>query len=775
MIKVVSTSLILIALFGTSPRAFSQNAVAAANQAASEEALNRQARLIELRKDLTEAQALRAKGDVVGASKEYEKAWESVERVGPTADIERAETIKGLAETRLELAHRAQAKGDLDEASKQVARVLRVDPQNQEAQDFKAKNDKLVLDRVGKEPSKEALARLPEVKQEQTQTAILVQDARLLMEMGKLDEAEAKLKLAIKQDPENRPAFYYMSLIKERRFNQEARKREMSVKNSIVEVESAWNMPVQRDTLPMANIYATTNRIYTSAGRQAIFRKLNGIILEKYEVPGDLELSEVIKDLFRIARERDVDKTGVNFITSSFLDKPGPVTAAGFGPGGFGGAAPIDPLTGQPVAQAQAAPVKVEDYRVTIDPPLLNVRLIDVLDAITRVAKPPEGGNQDVGIKYSIEDYAVVFSQKAIEAEPLYTRTYKVDPNTFVQGLDGVYLTQNPFVQYAGSIGAAGGAGGAGGAVGGGAGGVTAGSTAGTTVGPGGYFTFIGNTGAAGTAGGGGGAVGGGQTSGSGGGILGVTITNAMSQVQIAVAQFFIAAGIDFVTNQVGFAGGGGAGIGGPTPPRKAIFFNDRTGVLFVRATLKDLDIIEGALQALNIAPPQVSIETRIAEITQRDNKAVGFDWFLGNVLLGGGQAGVQGGTAPSFADSSSTANPAGTFPNPALPRSPTDGLITSGLTSNAGIPAVATVSGILTDPQFRVVIRALEQREGVDLLSAPKITTLSGRQARISIEDTQTIIIGFSVTGLGGGATVGGTTGGVGGTTAGAVGGGFQ
>jgi general secretion pathway protein D len=249
-----------------------------------------------------------------------------------------------------------------------------------------------------------------------------------------------------------------------------------------------------------------------------------------------------------------------------------------------------------------------------------------------------------------------------------------------------------------------------------------------------------------------------------------------MAQIQVAVLQFFIAAGIDFNTNQVGFGAAGGAA--GPTPPRKAIFYNDRTGVLFVRASLRDLDIIEGALQALNVSPPQVTIETRIAEISQRDNKAVGFDWFLGNVLFGGGKAGVQGGTAPSFADSSSTANPEGTFPNPAIPRSATDGLITTGLAGNPGIPAVATVSGILTDPQFRVVIRALEQREGVDLLSAPRITTLSGRQARISIEDTQTIIIGFSVQGLGGGGgVVGGTTGGgAGGVTAGAaVGGGFQ
>ena len=49
-------------------------------------------------------------------------------------------------------------------------------------------------------------------------------------------------------------------------------------------------------------------------------------------------------------------------------------------------------------------------------------------------------------------------------------------------------------------------------------------------------------------------------------------------------------------------------------------------------------------------------------------------------------------------------------------------------------------------------MIRALEQREGVDLLSAPKITTVSGRQARISIEDIQTVITGFDVQALGGG-----------------------
>jgi tetratricopeptide (TPR) repeat protein len=782
MIKVVSTSLILIALSGTVPQTWSQNAAAVAERAAGEEAVRRQARTIQLRTTLSEAQALQAQGDLVAASKRYEEAWDHVQSIGVNIDRERAETINGMAEMRLEIARKSQARGDLEEASKQIERVLRIDPKNTLAQSLKADNDKRIQDRLGREPSKAAMERIPEINKERTNTSILVNDARLLMEMGKLDEAEAKLKQAVKEDPEHRAAFYYLTLITERRFSQEARKREVMAKEKIVEVETAWNTAVLRDTLPIENPFAKTNRIYTGTGRQAIMRKLNGIILERYEVPGDLELSEVVRDLHRIARDRDVDKLGVNFIVSSFLDKPGPPPpGAGIG---FPGAN-VDPLTGAPIATPGAdTPVRVEDYKVTIDPPLSNVRLIDVIEAIVRVAKPPEGGNQNVALKYSLEEYAVVFTQKPVEAEPLYTRHFKVDPNTFLQGLDGVLLQQNQFnlIQTGGAGGAGGGGlGGGGGGLGGG--GQTAGQTAGGA-GPGAYFQFIGGFpgsattaggtagGAGGIGGGGGGAVGGGGQTAGGGGLVGVTLINPMSIIQDTVRQFFVAAGVDFQTNQQQFAQAGGQ-FGQPTPPQKAIFFNDRTGVLMVRATLRDLDLIENALQALNISPPQVTIETRIAEITQRDNKAVGFDWYLGNILLGNGQAGVQGGTAPSFNDSSTFANPEGIFPNPPLTRSGTDQIITSGLRGNPSIPAVATLSGILTDPQFRVVIRALEQREGVDLLSAPKVTTLSGRQARISIEDTQTIITGFNVQGIGGGG-IGGVGGVGGGLGAPAVGGGF-
>jgi len=78
-----------------------------------------------------------------------------------------------------------------------------------------------------------------------------------------------------------------------------------------------------------------------------------------------------------------------------------------------------------------------------------------------------------------------------------------------------------------------------------------------------------------------------------------------------------------------------------------------------------------------------------------------------------------------------------------------------------ANAPAVATLTGILTDPQFRLVIRAMEQRQGVDLLSAPKITTLSSRQAQIKIVDVRYIVtdIDLSQTAAGGNQTTLGTT----------------
>jgi general secretion pathway protein D len=150
--------------------------------------------------------------------------------------------------------------------------------------------------------------------------------------------------------------------------------------------------------------------------------------------------------------------------------------------------------------------------------------------------------------------------------------------------------------------------------------------------------------------------------------------------------------------------------------------------------------------------PQQVNIKTKFAEITQDDSKALGFDWFLGNFLMGNGKLVGSGGSQPSLNGAPSAANPQGFFPGTspatAIGAAASDQLITSGLRNAVGaqqgsVPTLATFTGILTDPQFRVVIRAMEQRQGADLLSSPEVTTVSGRQAQVQVVDIQTIVTG--------------------------------
>jgi type II secretory pathway component GspD/PulD (secretin) len=97
--------------------------------------------------------------------------------------------------------------------------------------------------------------------------------------------------------------------------------------------------------------------------------------------------------------------------------------------------------------------------------------------------------------------------------------------------------------------------------------------------------------------------------------------------------------------------------------PPKHVFFNDREGTLMVYATTEDLDIVEAAIQTLNIAPPQVNIRVKFVEVTQNDTKALGFDWYLGNVSMNNGTIVGSAGTQPTLTGAPTPANPLGTFP----------------------------------------------------------------------------------------------------------------
>ncbi|HEU6449646.1 MAG TPA: tetratricopeptide repeat protein [Verrucomicrobiae bacterium] len=755
MTKAVSFAFIV--LLTVVPQLPAQNSAPNAQSLAVNQAVLNQANTLVLRQKLVDARTALAHGDLNGAAKLYEDAYTLVESIGSGIPTEKAQTISGLTSVRIELARRYEQAGDYVSADKEITRALKVDPKNPTALALKKRNDAILADLKGKIPDAETLDQVKPVMNQKADAATLVRDGKLLYEMGKLEEAEVKLNKAIALDPDNQGAFYYLQLCKQAAYGRQTHVHNVEFEQEMVHVQDAWNGPLPNTSLPTPNPYATNDLIYTGTGRQEIVSKLDRIHLDKVSFDG-LPLSEVVRTLSEQSRIRDPEKKGINFIISSVVPVAAPV-ATGVNGVGTGAPTTVDPATGLPIVPAASSGGEQTDINsVTVKLNLNDVRLADLLDAIVEVADHP--------IKYSIRDYAVVFSPKGAEQPTLYSRHYKIDPNTFYQGMESVAA-----ISFAGGNNNSG-SGSGGGGNGGGGGGNNGQNSVSSYVGVVNAVPGAGSARSSGGNGGGGGGGGGGGTQGgaanplNGGGVPGgagggagaeggikyVTKVDLTADVSLAAKNFFAALGVNL-------------------DPPKTIFFNDRLGELFVRATEQDLDTIESAVEMLNQVAPQVHVKSRFIEVEQDDSKALGFDWYLGQFNIGGGDAVGTGGSSPSLTVPPSAANPpgtvagsaVGTFPgNTAVtvqPGSTTDQLITSGLRNTLGAPALGTITGILTDPNFRVVLRALEQRSGFETLAAPEVTTTSGRQTQMRATVVQTVVTGFDFQ-QGSAAATAGTTG---------------
>jgi hypothetical protein len=128
--------------------------------------------------------------------------------------------------------------------------------------------------------------------------------------------------------------------------------------------------------------------------------------------------------------------------------------------------------------------------------------------------------------------------------------------------------------------------------------------------------------------------------------------------------------------------------VGVELSPPKSIFFNDRLGVLFVRATEQDLDTVEKAIQVLNYTPPpQIHIKARFIETPEEMTASLGANFIPANVT---------------------------------------------------------NMAGILTGPIFRLVLHNLEQGKGFETLAEPEVTTLSGRQTQMRATTIINVITNF-------------------------------
>ena len=131
------------------------------------------------------------------------------------------------------------------------------------------------------------------------------------------------------------------------------------------------------------------------------------------------------------------------------------------------------------------------------------------------------------------------------------------------------------------------------------------------------------------------------------------------------------------------------------TAPGRSIAFNDRMGLLFVKATPSELDTIERVVQVLNQAAPQIHIKARFIELPK-----AGFNPQL--------------------------------FSN-----------TVAELFSNT---VAGQMTGILNDSQFRVLLHAYEQRNGFKSLAEPEVTTLSGRLTQMKATDIVNVVTNYAL-----------------------------
>lgn len=198
-------------------------------------------------------------------------------------------------------------------------------------------------------------------------------------------------------------------------------------------------------------------------------------------------------------------------------------------------------------------------------------------------------------------------------------------------------------------------------------------------------------------------------------------------------------------------------GQGVSFPPGSSAIFLAATSKLIVKNTQGNLDIIDALVETQFTNPPsQVEIESKFLEVTQNNMQELGVDWLIGQFGLPFGSGVYGGGGTEGFnqninANSYPFLNPTNTN-IPIGATSTTSGPVTAGNRSGttaisvnavdallfatpAGpAPGVLALAGVFTNPQFQIVLRALNQQKGVDLVSAPKVTTKSGQRATIDI-----------------------------------------
>jgi general secretion pathway protein D len=169
-------------------------------------------------------------------------------------------------------------------------------------------------------------------------------------------------------------------------------------------------------------------------------------------------------------------------------------------------------------------------------------------------------------------------------------------------------------------------------------------------------------------------------------------------------------------------------------PSGASITYNSGISQLIVANTADNLETFERILQQLNVVPNQVEIEARFIEVDQGDLEELGLQWILNDnyefatkndgsgqrLQVNANRNGVtQGNRFFSYNSGNLNVQPASMITQTA---------------NQTMLGGILSASSVLTNPEVTVVLQALSQHGGTDLLSAPRVTTRSGVNAQIQV-----------------------------------------
>ena len=618
------------------------------------------------------------------------------------------EAVEGFCKSGVVLAEARIAEGRYADAEAILGELLsdRYDPKCRAAQELYAH-----LRQPGyfnKTMSPTFIEKVEQVKQ-------LLTEADGFYNSGRYDLAMKRYDQVLALDPYNTAARKGQEKINNTKYKYGEEAYNETRSRQLWQVEKAWEQPVRRYGATGEPAKLGIQKNLTDTAR--INNKLSTIIIPRVEFR-DATLREAVNFLREQAVENDPateGERGINIVLPPSVQRPPPPPAgASPAPAGAAAAAPgTAPAGTSPVgaSQAVAQPPAPPAERGSITIELNHIPLGEALRYIANQA----------GLKVKVEPYAVSLVPRTEQSGDLLVKRYRVPPEFFGGPLDVGYYIE---------------------------GGLGAGQTgAGGSAQPAPVAENIIQKEAVSYQTASGVGTGAGATSQSNL-VQGTSTTrqhllNDRQLVGRADAKTMLQSmGVQFPTITL---------PDGRADAASATFW-PHSGVLIVRNTQDNLDMVDALVDQANLSQPkQVEIESKFVEINQNNLKELGFDWLLGPFSINGkvfGSGGTAGNGAPVNPANFPFVDPVTNQPigqNPvtsgnrngdfAISANALDALLVPGLGQAVGAaPGIFGLAGVFTNPQFQVVIRALNQKKGIDLLSAPKVTTKSGQRAIIEV-----------------------------------------